>query len=299
MILKSFMKTKMSVLFVMFFCISSIHAQDKVSVKKGDVKVNDTLIANYDGVGGLINAVRLGFFSVGSKDTIFSVQEDFFDPKNPLYPFYKYTSLIEFKNTSIPPIRILNSNKYDERTLAKSIFNEKNPLMIKNGKLDEAAVENFRKKNSYDLLKLQNEIKEVEDSIKELGKYNVVRDKSKPVELKLISDNSIRQTISQKFDIYQGDVCIGLLVKDGIRSESFPRVTYIVYKKPDHVVTINGMKLNLIPIVFCEAKGSTVENNVKTNVIDIATKNEFSIVGKYYDYMEIVLSNALISKGML
>lgn len=271
-------------------------AQKKITCKKGDVKQDGQVIAEYDGVGSIFKMVRLGVFAPGSKDTLISISEENFDPKNPLFPDLEVAYKVEFKNTTQQPFYVHNPKnpnvRYMERDAMEMIFNDTVPAMISNAKLDLDAVEKFRSTYAYDLGKVKDFVKAVEDSIAIINKIEIARDRAKPVTLKIFADNSNQFETNQVFDIYQDNVVIGRVVKK-VTVGSFPKASYTFWK---HItpITINGIDMKHSPVAYCSS-GATSFDIPVTAVIG---KTEYKIKGAF-NALETAIANLLVQQKLL
>lgn len=145
---------KPSLLLLVVLSVSATgFTQKNITCKKGDVKQNGQLIAEYDGVGSIFKLVKLGVFAPGTKDTLISVTEESFDPQNPLFPDLEVVYKLQFKNTSLAPFYVSNLQRkgvrFLERDAMEMVFNDSVPVLVAGGKLDEAAVEQFRGRYAY------------------------------------------------------------------------------------------------------------------------------------------------------
>lgn len=271
-------------------------AQKKLTCKKGSVKQNDQLIAQYDGVGSMFKMVKLGVFAPGSKDTLFSITEENFDPKNPLFPDLEVVYKVEFKNNSQSPFYVHDpkntSVRYMERDVMEMVFNDSVPPMISEGKLDEAAVEAFRTKYAYNYAETRKFIKDVEDSIAIMNQTEIVRDRSKPISFKIVNDNSNQFEVNQVSEIYQDGVLLGRMVKK-VSPGQFSKASYTFWKKITPV-TINGIDMKHTPVAYC-ITGSTPFD---IPIISVIGKNEYKIKGTY-NALEIQIVNVLVQNKLL
>jgi len=284
-------------LLVFALCIAgSAFAQKKVTCKKGSIKQEGQLVAEYDGVGSIFKMVKLGVFAPGSKDTLIRVTEETFDAQNPLWPNTEVTYKVEFKNTSLPPFYVRNTKmpnvRFMERDVMEMLFNDSVPVLVSQNKLDEAAVEQFRKSYSYDLDKVKRFVKEVEDSIAILNKAEIARDITKPVSFKVVNDNSNQFEVNQVSEIYQDGVLIGRMVKK-VTPGQFSKATYTFWKKIEPV-TVNGIDMKHSPVAYCTS-GSTPFD---IPVITVVDKKQFNIKGAY-NSLETQIASLLVQNKLL
>jgi hypothetical protein len=270
-------------------------AQKKVTVKKGDIKLEGQLIAEYDGVGSMFKLVKQGVFAPGSKDTLISVTEENWDPKNPLWPGSEVVYKLEFRNGA-KPFYVSNTKykgvRFLERDAMQMVFNDSVPQLVAGGKLDEEAIEKFRTSYAYDIEKVQKFVKEVEDSIAIINAVEIARDLTRPVIFKVVTDNSNQYEVSKIMDIYQGDVHIGRLIKK-VSPGTFSKATYTFWKKIEPI-TINGIDFKWSPVAYC------ITDNTPFDIPMIAVigKKEFKLKGNYAA-IELPLANILVTNKLL
>ncbi len=278
------------------FVITSSFGQKNITCKKGDVKQNNLVIANYDGVGSIFKMVKLGIFAPGAKDSIIRVTEEDFNPNNPLFPGINVVYKLEFLNTSIPYFYVSNTKRpgtrFMERDAMEMIFNDSVPVLIKDGKLDAAAAEQFRIKYSYDFDKVKGFIAKVEDSIAVLNAQLVERDLSKPVSLKIVNDNSNQFDVDQTFEIYQDGKLLGRVLKK-VKSGNFPEAKYTFWKSITPVV-VEGIDLKFSPVASCTT-GSTP---FPISVFTVVGKKELKLKGTF-NQLEVPIINMLVSGKFL
>jgi len=272
------------------------NAQKNVTVKKGDVKANGQVIAQYDGVGSIFKEVKLGIFAPGSKDTIISVSEVAFNPKNPLFDdevVYK----LQFKNTSLAPFYVCNQRRkgvrFMERDVMSMIFNDSVPAIIVNSKLDESAAEQFRARYAYHFDEILKFIKGVEDTIAILNSTVISRDETKAPVLKVISDKSDQFETNQVFEIYQGGVLLGKVHKV-VTLGNFPHAKYTFWKKVQPAI-VDGIDFKgFSPLATCNT-GSTVFD---IPVIAVVGKAEYKLKGAF-NALEQPIIGILIANKLL
>ena len=281
-----------------FVCSAfAVSAQKKVTCKKGDIKADGQVIAQFDGVGSMFKQVRLGVFSPGSKDTLISVTEVLYDAKNPLFPDPEVVYKVEFKNSSASPFYVCNprrkGTRFMERDVMEMVFNDSVPVLIAQNKIDESAVEQFRSRYAYHFDEVVKFIKGVEDTIAALNSIAIDRDQSKPATLKIISDKSDQFEINQVFEIYQGGVLLGKVHKL-VTQGSFPKAKYTFLKKVPATV-VDGIDLKgFSPLATC-ATGSTVFD---IPVVAVVSKNEYKIKGAF-NSLEGQIINVLVANKLL
>lgn len=272
-------------------------AQKKVACKKGDIKADGQVIAQYDGVGSMFKEVKLGVFPAGSKDTIIRVTEVAFDPKNPLFPDREVVYKVEFKNSTASPFYVCNprrkGTRFMERDVMEMVFNDSVPVLIAQNKLDEAAVEQFRSRYAYHFDEVIKFIKGVEDTLATLNSIAIERDLSKPTSLKIISDKSDQFETNQVFEIYQAGVLLGKVHKT-VTGGTFAKATYTFWKKVPPAV-VDGIDLKgFSPVATCST-GSTVFD---IPVVAVVGKNEYKIKGAF-NALESQIINVLVSNKLL
>lgn len=288
-------------LFIALSASNLLFAQKTISVKKGTVKENDIAIAEYDSKGSGMKPVTLFFFPPGSTtDTIMTAQEEFIKTQNPLFDEVTVVLKVEFKAPNVQPFFILSKyGKNEVRSAAQLVFNDSVPVLIKNAKLDEAAAADFKAKYAFDADHYLSTIKIIEDTIASLNKVITVRNTALPVEFRLKSDRSTIATTDQKFEIYQDKTLIGILSKKGQKNGGLPRFYYEVYKVVANPVTVRGKTFDYSPVGICKADGSSIPVAVRTEIIDVVSKQEIKITGASYDTMEQPIVQALIRSKLL
>lgn len=276
--------------------VTTTMAQKKITCKKGAVKQDGQLMAEYDGVGSMFKMVKLGVFAPGSKDTLISITEESYDAKNPLFPGSEVAYKVEFRNTSVQPFYVHNAKnpntRFMERDAMEIIFNDTVPAMVSNGKLDLDAIEKFRAGYAYDLDKVKSFVKAVEDSIAIINQVDIARDRSKPVTFKLVSDNSNQFETSQIFDITQDNVVIGRVVKK-VTVGNFPKASYTFWKEITPV-TINGIDMKRSPVAFCYSGASSFDIPVTA----VVGKTEYKVKGAF-NALEAQIANLLVQQKLL
>lgn len=278
-------------------CITiSGFAQKKITCKKGSVKADGTLIAEYDGVGGMFKAVRLGVFAQGSKDTLISLKEESYNAQNPLFPDGHVAYKLEFKNSNLPSFYIHDpkspSTRLFERDVMGLLFNDTVPVLVSQNKLDEAAVESFRSKYAFNLDTVKKFIAHVEDSLAIINKIEIVRDHSKPVTLRVVNDNSNQYEVSQVLEMYQDGILLGRIIKK-VSPGSFSKADYTFWKAVTPV-TIGGIDMKYSPVATC----STGETTFEIPVISVIGKKEFKVKGNY-NALELRIANLLVQQKLL
>lgn len=277
------------------FAITSF-AQKKITCKKGSVKQDGQLIAEYDGVGSMFKLVKLGVFAPGSKDTIIKITEESFDAKNPLWPDIEVAYKIEFKNSLLASFYVRNAKnpgtRFMERDVMEMLFNDTVPALMVQNKLDEPAVEKFRSRYSYDLDKVKKFVKEIEDTIAILNKAEIVRDVTKPVIFKVVNNLSNQYEVNQVSEIYQDGVLLGRMLKK-VTPGTFSKATYTFWKTIQPV-TVNGIDLKNSPIAYC----STGATEFDIPVIAVVGKTKFEIKGAY-NALETQIANLLVRNKLL
>ena len=273
-----------------------LFGQKMVTCKKGNIKQNDVVIANYDGVGSIFKWVKLGVFAPDGKDTIIRISEEDFDPKDPLFPGLTVAYKLEFLNTSIPYFYVSNTKRagtrFLERDAMEMIFNDSVPVLIKDGKLDMAAADQFRARYSYDLDKQKAFIAKVEDSVTILNAQLVERDLSKPVSFKMVNDKSTQFDIDQTFEIYQDGKLLGRVLKK-VTGGNFPEAKYTFWKSITPVV-IEQIDLKYSPVASC----TTGPTPFPISIFTVAGKKELKLKGTYTQ-LELPIVNMLIAGKFL
>ena len=288
------MKT-MLLAILLFVSIVSI-SQKTVTCKKGDVKANGQVVAIYDGVGSMFKEVKLGIFAPGTKDTLISVNEVTYNPKNPLFPTTEVVYKLSFKNTALTPFYVCDTGRkgvrFMERDVMEMIFNDNVPLLITASKLDESAVEKFRSTNAYDLEKIVAFVKGVEDTIAIINKSIVERDVTKPVSFKLVSDKSNQFETNQTFEILQAGILLGRMQKF-VSTGNFPKASYTFWKSITPVV-VDGIDLKYSPVAICSSGATAFD----IPIISVVGKNEYKIKGSF-NQLETAIANVLVSNKLL
>jgi len=272
-------------------------AQKKVTVKKGDIKSEGQVIAQYDGVGSIFKEVRVGIFAPGSKDTIISVTEVAYDPKNPLFPDPEVVYKLQFKNTSLAPLYVCNPKRkgvrFMERDVTEMVFNDSVPLLVANGKLDESAVEQFRSRYRYHFEEILQFVKGVEDTIAILNSTAIQRDQSKAPVMKIIADKSDQFEVNQVFEIYQGGVLLGKVHKQ-VTLGTYPKAKYSFWKSVPPTV-VDGIDFKgFSPVASCQSGPTTFD----IPVIAVVGKGEYKIKGAF-NALENQIIGVLVANKLL
>lgn len=271
-------------------------AQNQITCKKGSVKQQDRLIAEYDGKGGMFKLMKLGVFAPGTKDTLIKVSEEVYDPQNPLFPESSVVYKVEFNNTSLPAFYVRNAKQPSvrnmERDVIAMIFNDTVPVLMADNKLNEDAVTKFRSQYSYDFDGSKAFIKHVEDSIAVLNQAAIVRDVKKPVSFKQVNHSVLGPDYSQTFEIYQDGVLLGRLLKKVSHGVSH-KANYTFWKKIEPA-TISGIDMSHSPVAYCITGPSVFD----IPVVAVVGKKEYKVKGNY-EALDNLIVNMLIENKLL
>lgn len=271
-------------------------AQKTITCKKGSVKQEDRLIAEYDAKGGMFRLTTLGVFAPGTKDTLIKVTEEIYDAQNPMFPGSKVVYKVEFNRTPQPAFYVRHPKheyvRNSERDIMGMLFNDTVPVLIVDSKLNEEAVSKFRSQHSYAFEEAKAFIKHVEDSIAILNQAVIVRDVTKPVSFKQVNNSELGPDYSLTFEIYQDGVLLGRMLKKvqhAIKNEA----SYSFWKKIAPV-TVSEIDMAYSPVAFC----ITGPTPFDIPIITVIGKTEHKIKGNY-EALENQIVKVLIDNKLL
>jgi len=293
-----------NLLFIPMLSLCTIaFSQKKVTCKKGNIKSDGTVVADYDGKGGIFKPFKLGVFAPNAKDTLFKISESNFDPQNPMFEkFTLYT--LEFND---PEKTVLYINgQPDTRLMEKGImelaFNDTIPLLIQDGKLNTAAILEFKTRKNFPFSKYADFIKTTEDTLAIFNTTTIKRDMAKPVNFAVVNDNSFTPlnlsgipVSNQTLEISQDGVTIGRVQKM-VTGGEYGKALYVFWKfiGPHEV---NGIKLRWSPVAMSEVSPNSF--GAATPVVPVIGKKSFGVKPGAYQSMENTICSSLIAKGLL
>jgi hypothetical protein len=286
----------------LFLCLAGT-AQKKITCKKGNIKSDATVIADYDGKGGIFKPFRLGVFAPNTKDTLFTIAEISFDPQDPLFDkFTLYTLAFANPEKTVLYIKGQPDTRLMERGIMEMLFNDTLPPLVQDGKLDAAAIKVLESKKNFPFPKYADFIKTTEDTLAIINTTAIKRDLAKPVSFTQVNNNSFKTliisgtpSINQTLEITQDATVIGRVQKI-VTSGEYGKSLYVFWKYiGPHVV--NGIPLNWSPVAICEASPGYF--GAATPVVPVIGKKSFGVTPGAYQAMESTICSSLIAKGIL
>jgi hypothetical protein len=297
--------------FLILSCMH-LHAQETVTIKKGDIKNKGVLIATYDGKGGAFRLGNYGVFLPNSKDTSISLREYTHDFENPLFEEELFLYRVTFNGTPAQSIYIRPKpttgkllGKYYEtygRKLGKDVieelFNDTVPVLLTDKGLDNDSVTAYIKRCAFDLDKLAGYVKSVEDTIAMFTKDPINRDKAAVPQFRQVNAGGMNDAMSASYtyEIYQGDVLLGRMIKR-TKGGSFPSASYYFWKKVPPNNRLIGEPINYVPIAYI-ANASWINDLGSETLKIVVGKNHLKFQPKGSPMTaEMMLLNILIKNN--
>jgi hypothetical protein len=282
-------------LFAIAWCPSFLFAQ-KYNIKKGKITADNSLIATYDGKGGLFARFDLTVSSPANKPLI-TVKEKYFDLENPLRRNCNRWLEITFLDNpeKKATYHFLNENRPLERELVGMLFTNDKPSLIQGEALNQQAVSDYMKENKYDFVADSIYIRQYEKENKERLSAQLSRDKKAPVQLRDDSkqEGDIETTFSR--DVYQDGVLLGRVDKiAGTIPTGGQAIYYIFWKRVLTPYTFEGEKMDVAMLAYLRVPGGTTD----ASMVLMADKSKSNIKIPDYSKADYQLVNWLITAGV-
>jgi hypothetical protein len=200
-------------LFVISLCPSFVFAQ-QYNIKKGNITVGNSLIATYDGKGGVLSFFNLTISSPGKKPLI-NIKEKYFDLKNPLRRNdTRWAEITFFDNPEKKAGYLFPfNNRYLEKELLGLLFKDGMPSLVQGEALNEQAVNDFIKAHNYDFVSDSLYIRQFEKENKERILPPLSRDKNGLVELRYDDKYIGDPETTIIHNVYQDGILLGKVEK--------------------------------------------------------------------------------------
>jgi hypothetical protein len=238
------------------WCPSLLFAQ-KYNIKKGKITVGNSLIATYDGKGGILAFFNLTISSPGNKPLI-NIKERYFDLRNPLRKNdTRWAEITFFDNPGKKAGYLFpNNTRYLEKDLLGLLFDNDKPSLIQGEALNEQAVNDFIKAHKYDFVTDSLYIRQFEKENKERILPTLSRDKKAPVELRYDDKYNNESETTIVHNVFQDGVLLGKVEK--ILTPSITGgVYYICWKRVLAPYSFEGEKMDAAMLAFmCPADGN-------------------------------------------
>jgi hypothetical protein len=285
--------------------INFCFAQKLVTVKKGEIKQNNTTIATFDGKGG--NAFRFANYTitaVGQTTPFVTIKEDNLSLLNPFFEDGQAFFEIAFSNSqkfyymTKPEKKKFFGNiimvypRLTGNDIIEVLFNDTVPPIIIDSQINYVNVQNFFDKNGYPKDKITNEVKKLEDSIANYTSQKIIRDIKKPIVLKSVYVEGAG--LGQWFSVLQDNVELGRVYK--LIGNS---AIYQVWKKTNGTVELQGKKVDYAPIVMTASL--TKGNHIKKlyEYIMVVGKEKVAFSSNDFNNAELDILYALVKAGSL
>lgn len=277
------------------WCPSFVFAQ-KYTIKKGKITVDNSLIATYDGKGGLLSLFNLTISSPANKPLI-NLKERYFDLQNPLRRnmgrWIEVTFLDSPEKKSA--YRFPTDYRYLERDLVGFLFPNNKPSLIQGEALNQQAVSDYKKANQYDFVADSIYIRQYEKENKERVVAELSRDKNTRVQLRDESKHEEETETTYSHDVYQDGALLGHIDKIVGTDPAGGQATYYVcWKRVLTPYTFEGEKMDVAMLAFMKASGSGFD----PDVVLMADKSRHKINIPDYSKAEWLLANWLITAGV-
>jgi|SRR5687767_9438104 len=212
------------------WCPTLLFAQ-KYNIKKGKITEGNSLIATYDGKGGILALFNLTISSPGNKPLI-NIKEKYFDLRNPLRRNDTRWAEITFFGNPEKKAGYLfpNNTRYLEKELLGLLFDNDKPSLIQGEALNEQAVNDYIKAHKYDFVTDSLYIRQFEKENKERILPALSRDKKAPVELRYDDKYKNESETSIVHNVFQDGVLLGKVEKI-LTSAVSGGIYYICWKR--------------------------------------------------------------------
>ncbi len=288
--------------FVPLLALCSFAYSQKTTVcKKGKIKVNDAIVGEYNGKGGVFKSFIMGVFAPAGKDTLISVTSDYLELQDPMFEDVDMFKL-NFTDAAKTSISIKNTSGYraSERTAIDFIFNDTVPGLLSSGKLDADGIKKFKEKYAFDFEGYRSQVKATEDTLTKLSAAPIKRDAKKPFIFKKIIDNSNTNAkyaqyndYDETYEIYQDNVLLGRLHKTLTTGMSI-QAQYTYWKAIPYYV-MDGSLVKYSPLAILNTNSGSLDAPA---AMVIYGKQWLAVKKGAYNQLEYNICQALIDKGL-
>ncbi len=282
-------------LLALAWCPSFVFAQH-YTIKKGKITADNSLIATYEGKGGLLALFNVTISSPANKPLI-NVKERYFDLQNPLRRNTNRWIEVTFLDSpeKKAAYRFPTEYRYLERELLGLLFPNGKPALIQGETLNQQAVSDYLKANTYDFLADSIYIRQYEKENKERVVAELSRDRKMRVELRDASKHEEETETFYSHDVYQDGVLLGSVDKIvGTVPTGGQTTYYIFWKRVLTPYTFEGEKMDVAMLAFM--KSPTGSFDPELVLMTDKSKNKVKIPD--YSHAEFQLVNWLIAAGV-
>jgi hypothetical protein len=282
-------------LFALAWCPTFIFAQE-YNIKKGKITAGNSLIATYDGKGGIFALFNLTISSPANKPLI-NLKEKYFDLENPMRRNCNRWIEITFLDNpeKKAAYHFLNENRYLEKDLLRLLFTNEKPSLVQGEAFNQQAVSDYMKANKYDFVADSIYIRQYEKENKERLLAQLSRDKKTPVELRYDSKQEGDIETTYTHEVYQDGVLLGKVEKIVGTIETGGQATYYIFwKRVLTPYTFEGEKMDVAMLGYLKA----VSGSIEANLVLMADKSKNMIKIPDYSKAEFQLVNWLITAGV-
>lgn len=282
-------------LFAIALCPSFSFAQ-KYNIKKGKITADNSLIATYDGKGGIFAMFNLTISSPANKPLI-HLKEKSFDLQNPMRRNCSRWIEVTFLDNpeKKAAYRFPTEYRYLERELLGMLFTNDKPSLIQGEAFNQQAVNDYLNANKYDFTADSIYIRQYEKENKERIAAPLSRDKKAPVEVRYESKHEDDTETTYTHEVYQDGVLLGTVEKIvGTVAAGGQATYYIFWKRVLTPYTFEGQKMDVAMLAFMKATGSGLD----PEVILMADKSKSKVKITDYSKAELQLVNWLITAGV-
>lgn len=281
-------------LFALTLYPSFIFAQ-KYTIKKGKITADNSLIATYDGKGGIFALYNLTISSPANKPLI-NLREKYFDLENPLRRnMNRWIEVTFFDNPEKKAAyRFPTEYRLLEKELLGLLFTNNKPSLIQGEAFDQQAVSDFMKANKYDFTADSIYIRQYEKENKERVVAQLSRDKKAPVEVRYESKHEDETETSYTHEVYQDGILLGNVEKIvGTVAAGGQATYYIFWKRVLTPYTFEGEKMDVAMLAYMKAPSGP-----DGELVLMADKSRNKIKIADYSKAEYQLATWLISAGV-
>lgn len=282
-------------LFAIALCPSFIFAQ-KYNIKKGKITADNSLIATYDGKGGIFALFNLTISSPANKPLI-NLKEKYFDLENPLRRNTNRWIEVTFYDNpeKKAAYRFPTEYRYLEKELLGLLFTNNKPSLIQGEAFDQQAVSDYMKANKYDFTADSIYIRQYEKENKERVLAQLGRDKKAPVEVRYDSKHEDDTETTYTHEVYQDGILLGKVEKVvGTVAAGGQATYYIFWKRVLTPYTFEGEKMDVAMLAFMKAPTGGFDGQL----VLMADKSKNKIKITDYSKAEFQLVNWLITAGV-
>jgi hypothetical protein len=282
-------------LFAIAWCPSFLFAQ-RYTIKKGKITADNSLIATYEGKGGIFALFNLTISSPANKPLI-NLREKSFDLQNPMRRNCSRWIEVTFYDNpeKKAAYRFPTEYRYLEKELLGLLFTNNKPSLIQGEALNQQAVSDYMKANKYDFTADSIYIRQYEKENKERVVAPLSRDKKAPVEVRYDSKHEDDTETTYTSEVYQDGVLLGKVEKIvGTVAAGGQATYYIFWKRVLTPYTFEGEKMDVAMLAFMKAPTGSFD----AELVLMADKSKNKITISDYSRAEVQLVNWLITAGV-